>query len=96
MKTDETNLETWKGHYTTIKHPVETKLLKMRETIQTKTKTAGRCWTIVLTSRLLKLMFLIFDCSGGWGSWSPLWMCGPSLAKSTVGMISFRKVQIQG
>jgi hypothetical protein len=24
-------------------------------------------------------------CSGGWGDWTPLWMCGPSLKGSTVG-----------
>ena len=30
--------------------------------------------------------------SGAWGTWSPLWMCGPTLNKSTVGIIGLGRI----
>ncbi|XP_068081191.1 glyoxylate reductase/hydroxypyruvate reductase isoform X2 [Anabrus simplex] len=30
--------------------------------------------------------------SGGWGSWSPLWMCGSGLKGSTVGVVGFGRI----
>lgn len=30
--------------------------------------------------------------SGGWGSWDPLWMCGPSLKGSTVGIVGLGRI----
>jgi len=30
--------------------------------------------------------------SGGWGTWKPLWMCGPTLAGSTVGIVGFGRI----
>ena len=29
---------------------------------------------------------------GGWGSWDPLWMCGPSLNGSTVGIVGLGRI----
>ncbi|KAK2566154.1 Glyoxylate reductase/hydroxypyruvate reductase [Acropora cervicornis] len=33
------------------------------------------------------------DC-GGWGTWKPLWMCGPTLMGSTVGIVGFGRIGI--
>lgn len=30
--------------------------------------------------------------TGGWKAWSPFWMCGPGLSKSTVGIVGFGKI----
>lgn len=37
--------------------------------------------------------FLIY--SGGWSSWSPLWMCGPALKGSTVGIVGLGRVGLE-
>lgn len=33
-----------------------------------------------------------FVFSGGWGTWKPLWMCGPTLMGSTVGIVGFGRI----
>jgi len=30
--------------------------------------------------------------SGGWSSWAPVWMCGPALKGSTVGLVGFGRI----
>lgn len=30
--------------------------------------------------------------NGGWGSWTPLWMCGPSLLRATVGIVGLGRI----
>lgn len=30
--------------------------------------------------------------SGGWSSWSPLWMCGYGLSESTVGIVGLGRI----
>lgn len=30
--------------------------------------------------------------SGGWGTWKPMWMCGPSLHDSTVGIVGLGRI----
>uniref|UniRef100_A0A1B6M6Z2 Glyoxylate reductase/hydroxypyruvate reductase n=1 Tax=Graphocephala atropunctata TaxID=36148 RepID=A0A1B6M6Z2_9HEMI len=30
--------------------------------------------------------------TGGWGSWAPVWMCGPALKGSTVGLVGFGRI----
>ena len=30
--------------------------------------------------------------SGGWASWSPLWLCGPQLSGSTVGIVGLGNI----
>ena len=30
--------------------------------------------------------------SGAWGTWAPLWMCGPTLANSTVGIVGLGRI----
>ncbi|XP_078366111.1 glyoxylate reductase/hydroxypyruvate reductase-like [Oculina patagonica] len=32
--------------------------------------------------------------NGGWGTWKPLWMCGPTLKGSTVGIVGFGRIGI--
>lgn len=32
--------------------------------------------------------------NGGWGTWKPLWMCGPTLTASTVGIVGFGRIGI--
>ena len=39
----------------------------------------------------MKMDYLL-DFSGGWGSWDPLWMCGPSLNGSTVGIVGLGRI----
>ena len=34
--------------------------------------------------------------SGGWGTWSPLWMCGPGLLGSTVGIVGEKLLRSLG
>lgn len=32
--------------------------------------------------------------NGGWGTWKPLWMCGPTLMGSTVGIVGFGRIGV--
>lgn len=32
--------------------------------------------------------------NGGWGTWKPLWMCGPSLRGSTVGIVGYGRIGV--
>lgn len=29
---------------------------------------------------------------GGWSSWAPVWMCGPGLKGSTIGLVGFGRI----
>ena len=43
-----------------------------------------------LGSLLANNLYFVF--SGGWTSWSPSWMCGPSIKGKTVGIVGFGRI----
>lgn len=45
---------------------------------------------LATSRRLMEASHEVYN--GGWKSWSPMWMCGPSLSNSTLGVVGFGRI----